>query len=175
MKLKLKEIDFEKLVYSLNNGIFGEECKMINYSYQGSEFEFQTPKVIIEKIIKENSKEYLLLKILGTEACRTFYSKISELEDTHNSVISKHNEWFNNSLPIGNVKSVFKGQTFLVKVPFKYSSPNIKIYKDSRLFNYYHLKEGMEIICLLGCNNLWINFDNNVSYHLILKEIMITK
>ena len=132
--------------------------------------------MLIEKIIKENNKEYLLLKILPTEACKTFCTKIFELENKHNIELNNHKDWFNKKIPISEVKSVFNEDCFIVKIPFNYSRPNVKIYdKDSKLFNYYHLKQGMEIICLLNVNNIWINFDNVPNYNLIVKEILITK
>jgi hypothetical protein len=180
MKYKLKDIEVQDIKYSinLNNGIINgnTNCKLVNISYCGETLEFQTPKVLVEKIIKQNNKEYLLLKILPTEACKTFCTKILSLENKHNTELHNHKEWFNRKLPISEVKSVFTEDCFIVKVPFNYSSPSIKIYdKESRLFNYYHLKTGMEVICLLNVNNIWINFDNTPSYNLTVKEILITK
>ena len=95
MKYKLKDVDFESkdILYSLNsnNGTINghSNCKLVNFTYLGEPMEFQTPKVLIEKIIKENNKEYLLLKMLPTEACRTFCKKILELENRHNLEFSK--------------------------------------------------------------------------------------
>jgi len=180
MKYKLKDIEVQDIKYSinLNNGIINgnTNCKLVNINYCGETLEFQTPKVLVEKIIKQNNKEYLLLKILPTEACKTFCTKILSLENKHNTELHNHKEWFNRKLPISEVKSVFTEDCFIVKVPFNYSSPSIKIYdKESRLFNYYHLKTGMEVICLLNVNNIWINFDNTPSYNLTVKEILITK
>jgi len=180
MKHKIKEIDFNRLnyIYSIdsNNGMGNTNCKLINFTYNGEELEFQTPKVIIEKLIKENNKEYLLLRIIGNQACKTFCTKILEMEEAHNNKLSVNTNWFNNKLQTNNIKSVFQNDCFIVKIPFKYSKPCIKIYTtDSNLFNYYHLKQGMEIICLLSSNNLWINFDNSVTYNLIVKEILVTK
>jgi hypothetical protein len=180
MKYKLKDIEVQDIKYSinLNNGIINgnTNCKLVNISYCGETLEFQTPKVLVEKIIKQNNKEYLLLKILPTEACKTFCTKILSLENKHNTELHNHKEWFNRKLPISEVKSVFTEDCFIVKVPFNYSSPSIKIYdKESRLFNYYNLKTGMEVICLLNINNIWINFDNTPSYNLTVKEILITK
>ena len=177
MKIKLKDIELDNINYKLNtnNGIgCSNSSKMINFTYLGNELEFQTPKVMIKKIIKENNKEYLLLKIIGTEACRLFYSKIIEMEQHHNKNLNK--KWFDSRLPINDIKTVFDDDCFMVKIPFKYSKPGINtFYTDGRLFNYYHLKEGMEIICLLTINNIWINFDNITSYNLTVKEILVTK
>jgi hypothetical protein len=177
MKYKLKDIDFindRNIKYSL--GLNNTNYKLINFTYLKESFEFQTPKVLIEKLIKENNKEYLLLKILPTEACKTFCKKILEFENKHNIELNKHKHWFNKNISISLIKSVFNEDCFIVKVPFKGTNPQIKIYdKDSNLFNYYLLKEGMEIICLLNFSNIWINFDNTPSYNLIIKEILITK
>lgn len=176
MKYKIKDLHFADLKYNYSlNGKFNN-CKLIRYTYNEEEIEFQTPKVIINDIIEKDNKHYLILKVLPTEACRTFYTKINELEENHNRVLCKHNEWFNSSLHRDSIKSNINGDLFTVKVPFKYSNPLTKLYdKDSNLFNYYHLKKGMEIICLLSTDNLWINFDNLVTYNLSTKEILVTK
>lgn len=183
MKFKLKDIDFNNMEYvyniNTNNGLGNSKLissKLINLTYMKDELEFQTPKVIIKKIVKENDKEYLFLQIIGNEGCKTFYSKIKELEENHNRELLKNKDWFNKNLEINNIKSIFKEDIFTVKIPFKYSKPIVKIYdKDSRLFNYYSLKPGMEVMCLLSCNNIWVNFDNTTTYNLIVKEILITK
>ena len=175
MKYKLKDVDFRKMKYSVVNGNnnISSDCKLINFAYNDNVFEFQTPKVILDQIVKENGKDYLLLKILPTEACKTFCSKILDFEKDMASKF--HLDWFNKRLPVDQFKSIFVDDTFRVKIPFKLDNPILKIYKDSRLFNYYNLKPGMELICFLSCNNVWINFDNVVSYNLNVKEIMITK
>ena len=102
------------------------------------------------------------------------------MEEKKNKVLRCNGKWFNKKLPIYPIRSVFtevlEDTCFTVKVPFKSTNPCIKIYDhDLKLFNYYHLKPGMEVICLISCNNLWINFDNLVTYNLILKEIRLTK
>jgi len=187
MKYKLKDINFDKTEYKYslnsNNGMGNTNCKLINFTYLSEDLEFQTPKVLIEKIVKENNKEYLILKIRNTEACKTFCTKILEMEEKHNKVLRCNNKWFNKKLPVYPIRSVFnklpevlEDICFTIKVPFKSSNPCIKIYDhDLNLFNYYHLQTGMEVICLISCNNLWINFDNLVTYNLILKEIRLTK
>ncbi len=162
MKHKIKELDINNLKYNKSEI---NDCTLVNFTYLGSELEFQTPKVLLEKIIQENGKEYLILKVLPTEACQTFFKGLKNLE-----------ECFTTLLKINKIRSVIRDNTFLVKIPFKYSKPTIKLYsKNGSLFNYYHLKEGMEIICLLSSSKLWINFDNIVSYNLSVKEILITK
>jgi hypothetical protein len=60
MKHKLTEIDFDKINYKLTEIDLGT---VINIKYNCDSLEFQTPKVVIQDIIKENQKEYLILKI----------------------------------------------------------------------------------------------------------------
>uniref|UniRef100_A0A6C0AZ71 Uncharacterized protein n=1 Tax=viral metagenome TaxID=1070528 RepID=A0A6C0AZ71_9ZZZZ len=158
MKFKLKELDFKQITFNktpLNNGT------VVNLKYNENSLEFQTPKLIIESLIKENEHEYLNLKIKGTEACKFFCSKILELES-----------FFSNSLK-NQIKTIFNEDNFIVKIPFKYSKPLVKVYKNDSLFNYYHLTKDLEIICLLELDKLWINNSNEPNYNLIVKEIMV--
>ena len=158
MKYKLKELNFNNISFNkveLNNGT------IINLKYVNESLEFQTPKIIINDLIKENGKEYLVLKIIGNQACKTFCSKINELET-----------YFSESLK-NPIRTIFNEDLFTVKIPFKNSNPLIKVYKDNSLFNYYHLSKDMEIICLLGIDKIWINNYNEPSYNLIVKEIMV--
>ena len=77
MKYKLTDISFDNLETSskeLNQGT------IINVTYLGQSLEFQTPKVIIQDIIREAGKEYFLLKINPNQACKKFVEKILELE-----------------------------------------------------------------------------------------------
>jgi hypothetical protein len=175
MKYKLKDLNLDLIEYKLvQSNSINNNCKLINFTYSGQELEFQSPRVIIEKITNENNKEFLTLKIMGNEACKSFCLKLFDLEKNINYKLNK--DWFNERIPKTDVKSVFKGDCFTVKVPFKYSKPLITTYSNNgNIVNYYHLKEGMEIICLLSINNIWINFDNSVSYYLNAKEIKITK
>ena len=178
MKYKIKDILLDNIDYKIivNNGIGNgnNNCKFVNFTYSGNEIEFQTPKVLIDTLIKEGDKEYMLLKIIGTEACKSFYSKICEIEKNHTKNLNKN--WFNKELPVNSIKTIFEEDCFKVKIPFRYSKPSINCYSaNGNLFNYYHLKEGMEIICLLTCGNIWINFDNVASYNLSIKEILVTK
>jgi hypothetical protein len=163
MKYKLKSIDTELLNYSsIPNKTFNSDSKLINVKYVDQELEFQTPRVIIDKIIKENNKEYLILKLLPNEASKTFYQKLLDIE----SNITKR---FN-----GSVVSIIDTNFIKVKIPFKYDKPLLNIFlSDDTLFNYYHLKVGMEVIILLSMNNLWINPDNTINYHLNVKEMII--
>ena len=78
MKFKLKDVIFKELTF---NKTSVENGTIVNLKYKDDSLEFQTPKVIINSLIKENGHEYLILKILGTQACKVFCSKIIELED----------------------------------------------------------------------------------------------
>ena len=158
MKYKLKELDFNNFVF---DKVDLNDNKIINIKYLNESLEFQTPKLIIESLIKENNHEYLLLKIIGNKACETFCSKIFELEEYFNKYIKN------------KIKSIFNEETFTVKIPFKSLNPQIKVYKDNKLFNYYHLTKGMEIICLVNLSKLWTNIKNETNYNLNVKEILI--
>ena len=156
MKYKIKEIDFDKLTFNEVKLVNGT---IVNIIYNNDILEFQTPKVIIDSVNFENN--YIILKILPTEACRLFCSKIFELEK---KIKKKY-----------PIDTVFKKDTFAIKIPFNYSKPTIKIIsKETNFFNYYHLKEGMEIICLLTCNKLWISESDECNYNLNAKEILVT-
>jgi hypothetical protein len=156
MKHKLTDINFENIKYSpkdLSNGT------IVNITYNSELLEFQSPKMCIQEILKDSDHEYLLLKIYGNQACQKFFLKILELEKS-----------------IGNnIVSLFQGDIFTVKVPFKYSKPMVDVYHDGSFFNYYHLSKGMEIICLLEFHKLWINEYKVVNYNLTIKEIMLLK
>ena len=159
MKYKLKNLNFNKdsnisfIETNLDNGT------IINLKYNNDTLEFQTPKVIIESLIKENNNEYFILKIVGNQACKTFCSKILEFEDFL-------------QIKYGlKLKTIFNEDVFTVIIPFKYSKPLVKVYKDDSLFNYYQLSKDMEIICLINIDKLWIN--NCIHYNLNVKEIMV--
>ena len=158
MKYKLKELDFNNFSF---DKVDLNDNKIINIKYLNESLEFQTPKLIIESLIKENNHEYLLLKINGNKACETFCSKIFKLEEFFNKYIKN------------KIKSIFNEETFTVKIPFKSLNPQIKVYKDNKLFNYYHLTKGMEIICLVNLSKLWTNIKNETNYNLNVKEILI--
>jgi hypothetical protein len=119
----------------------------------------------IEKIAK-----FIVLKILGTEACKIFCSKIFEIEQFFNETL-QNNDFF--SKKPSDIKPIFEEDLFTVKIPFKYSKPLVKVYKNDSLFNYYHLTKDLEIICLLELDKLWINTFNEPSYNLNVKEIMV--
>lgn len=160
MKYKIKEIDFDKLKFDEVNKLLNVNGTVVNISYLSESLEFQTPKVIIESL--ESTNGTIILKILPTEACNLFCSKIYELEK---NIKKKY-----------NIESIFTKDTFKIKVPFNYSKPTIKISsKETNFFNYYHLKKGMEIICLLTINKLWVNANGEPNYNLNVKEILITK
>ena len=147
MKYKITELDFNKLKYSskeLQNGTI--------YNLD-TPIEFQTPKMIIHEIIKESNHEYLLLELQQNEACRKFFLKIKELEQ---------------SIP-GNLHSLLNESIFKVKVKYSFSRPLVNVYSDNKPFNYYHLSKGMEIICLLEFHKIW----NYSHYNLTVKEILL--
>jgi len=160
MKYKLKELDFNEIIY---NKVTFPNGHLFNIKYKDYLLEFQTPKVFIEKLIKENDHEFIILRIIGTEACKKFCSKIFEFEQYCNDNLLNKNK----------LKSIFDEDTFIVKIPFKYSKPLTKVYKDDNLFNYYHLSKGMEIICLVTLDKLWVNSLHEPSYNLTVKEIMV--
>jgi len=162
--MKLESLDLDKLKYTENLIVNKKynNFKMINYTIDNFELEFQTPKVIIKEIIKEYNKEYLLLQFIHNQNSKSFYEKIIELEQAHRK-----------NLNVTGIKSLIHDDTFIVKIPIRYSKPCLKIIKDSELFNYYHLKPGMKIICKLNGNNIWFNEHSVPSYNLIVKEILI--
>ena len=147
MKYKLKDLKFDTIEYS--SSYVTNLGKVINMK---ESIEFQTPKVKIVDI----DDEYLTLKILPSEACRVFFLKIIEFEE-------KIKEEFK------DIVQLFDGDIFKVKIKNK----NFKIYLNGTLFNVYHLKRDMEIICLVSIYKLWINAYNIVSYNLKVDEIVI--
>jgi uncharacterized membrane protein len=132
---------------------------VFNVKYNNEYLEFQTPKMIIESLIKQNEKEYIVLKILGNVACKTFCTKVKSIE-----------EYFEKMF--GYVQSVFENEFVTIKVPIKFSKPMVKIHKNDMLFNYYHLAQGMEIICFVTIDKVWVT-ESGASYHLNVKEIMV--
>jgi len=158
MKYKIKEIDVLNISFAksqLNNGT------IVNVKYNNNSLEFQSPKMRIHSISNETG--FIVLKVNCTQACKTFYLKILEIE-------AHLNKKLENSMN----ESVFHENYVTVKVPFKNSNPLIKVFKDESLFNYFHLSTDMEIICMLSIDKVWINNFNEANYHLIVKEIMVT-
>ena len=158
MKFKVKDLEVSKLSFQKNVLGSGE---IINIKYNNETLELQTPKIIIDSLIKENDHEYLVLRILPTQACKTFCSKLMEIE-----------EFFNSKLE-NPIKTIFNDHTFTVKIPFKYSKPLVTIYKEDRLFNYYNLTKNTEVMCLLTLDKIWINQYKEPNYNLTVKELMI--
>jgi hypothetical protein len=147
MKYKLKDLKFDTIEYTSSH--VSNLGKVINMK---ESIEFQTPKVKIVNI----DDEYLTLKILPSEACRIFFLKIMEFEE-------KIKQEFK------DIVQLFDGDVFKVKIKNK----NFKIYLNGTLFNVYHLKKDMEIICLVSICKLWINAYNIASYHLKVDEMVI--
>ena len=157
MKSKIKEIDCKDISFStveLSNGT------LRNIKYKNEMLEFQTPRMTIDSLCKENDKEYLILKIIGTQACKTFCLKLLEIEKYFSEMVKS------------KITSVFNEDHIRVKIPFKYSRPLVKVYKNESLFNYYHICKDMEIISLVTIDKIWIHEDNAV-YNLNVKEIMV--
>jgi hypothetical protein len=152
MKYKLINTDFSNLKF--NKGIENSLGKLINITYLNESFEFQTPKMTIHKIIKENGKEYIIFKIVN----KSFQNKILELEKYLAGYLKK------------TTVSILNDLFIKLKVQIKYSKPIITIIYNNELFNYYHLVPGMEVICLVTLNTLWIN--DSINYNLTIKEIL---
>ncbi len=144
--MKIKNINFNNLKYSIAFEKNGN--KLFNVKYSSEILQFQTPKVLI----KEIDKEYLTLELKNTGACKSFYEFVINLETTY-----------------PNIKSIFDGNLFKVKVQHF-----INIYSNGRLFNFYDLKQGMEIICLLEYSKLWVNNYLIANYIFNVKEISVT-
>ena len=158
MKYKLKDISLEKVSFNksqLETGV------IYNLNYNDNSLEFQSPKMIIDSIYKENQNQFILLRVLPTEACKSFYLKIKEIE-------TFFEQTFKNP-----VKSVFHNDFLKLKIPFKFDKPLPKIYKSCSLFNYYNLSPGMEVICMVGIDKVWVNNFDEPSYQLNVKEILI--
>ena len=162
MKYKLKDIEFDNFKFDKVNL---NDNKIININYNENSLEFQTPKIIIENLIKENDHEYISCRIIGNKASETFCSKMLLMESFFNEKLNKYN--------CLDIKSIFNEDCFIVKIPFKYSRPQINVYKDNKLFNYYHLTKGMTIICLVNISKIWINYKNESNYNINVKEIMV--
>ena len=145
MKYKLKELTFESLtgnIHEMDNG------KIYNLT---ESIEFQTPRV---KIVAINN-DYLTLKILPSEACRIFFNKIHEFQESLKKMFNLE------------VDDLFENETFKVKIKNK----TFKIYLNGNLFNIYHLKENMDIICLVSISRLWIT--DSIRFNLKVDEMVI--
>jgi hypothetical protein len=154
MKFKLKDINFENLQLVSKKL---DLCKITNVRYQNESIEFQTPKVIINENETEN---FISLKIMGNESCKKFFCKIQELQS---NIVKKLD---------GPVNTIFTDDSFVVKV--KKQKPRV-CDSNGDLFNYYHLKQGMEIICLVSFETVWTNQNNENTFNLNVKEIMLLK
>jgi hypothetical protein len=150
MKFKLKELAFEdNLKFNEHQSNFG---KILNLE---ENIEFQTPTVKIINI----DDEYITLQILPSEACKIFYSKIHEFEE-------KLKKQFNKEIENLFIKDLFK---------VKIKNNSFKIFYEGSQFNLYHLRENMNIICLVNISKLWINLYDVVNYTLNVNEILVKK
>jgi hypothetical protein len=159
MKYKIKELDTDTTLFTFDKVQF-QNNSIINVKYKQDTLEFQSPKMCVQSVIKEFDKEYFSLQLASTRAHEIFCSKVYEIED----VFSKK---------FGTIRSAVSGEQVIVKIPCKNGKPFVKVYKENKLFNYYHITQGMEIMCLLGINKLWVNSNQDVYYNLIVKEINI--
>jgi hypothetical protein len=160
MKYKIKELDTNPNLFTFDKIPF-QGNTIIHVKYKHELLEFQSPKMCIESVIKENDKEYFLLQLASTRAHEIFCSKVYQIEDVF-------------SQKFGNTRSAITGKHSIVKIPCKNGKPLVKVYKDGSLFNYYHITQGMEIMCLIEINKLWIKSDEKtVYYNLNVKEISI--
>ena len=145
MKYKLKELTFEKISYNTHETGNG---KIINLT---ESIEFQTPWVKIIDI----DENFLTLKILPSEACRIFFNKIHEFQEILKKMFNLE------------VEDLFENENFKVKIKNK----TFKIYLNGNLFNFYHLKKGMDIICLVSISRLWIT--DSIRFNLKVDEMVI--
>jgi len=151
--MRIKLIDFDNLKFT--KGIENSLGKLVNITYLNDQFEFQTPKMVIREIIQEYGKEYIILEFNNS----LFKNKILELEKSLEKYSKKQ------------IGSILSDKFVKLKVHMKYLKPIIKIVYNNELFNYYHLKPGMEVICLVTLNTLWISGEVS-NYNLIIKEIL---
>ena len=150
MKVKLKEVKFDTIKYTEHKTPVGI---VINLE---PTFDFQTPTVEIVEI----TTEYLTLKLLPSVACSIFYNKIHEFENVIGKKIE--NEY---------ITCLFMDDQFKVKI----KENNFKVFFESKQFNFYHLKPGMHIICLVSILKLWKNIYSVLNYNLKVNEILIKK
>ena len=148
MKISLKEICFDNLKFT--------KCVTdLGTIYNLNEIlQFQTPYVKIVEI----DNDYIYLQLLPTKACQLFYTKMCEFE-------SKIKEQFKKE-----INCLFENTLFKVKIK---NNKNFKIYFENSLFNFYHLKPGMETIILVSINKLWDN--GIINYHFSLNEMVLKK
>jgi hypothetical protein len=140
--MKLKEIDLRNFTFVKS---IQSQGTLTNVKYDGEILTFQTPKILVHRVVMENNKKYLFLKLLPTQASEMFKSKISEIE----SRFSLH--------------SNFNEDILKVKINDK-----TRLYTNT-LVNMSLLKEGDIVICLVSFEKIW----NNEFYYLVVKEIKV--
>ena len=157
MKSKLSLIDFNNLKF--DSGTNFNQGTLINFNYNETILEFQSPKVTIDSI--EDNFFYLAIK--PNEACKKFYDKIVSFQDF---LKKKYHV---------SVQSPFDGTIFKVKIPFKNGNPQVRVYSnEDKLFNYYHLTKGDQVICLMSICKLW-KANEQINFNLNIKEVMLLK
>ena len=159
MKYKIKELEIEDALFTFDKIPF-QGNTILHVKYKHDTLEFQSPKMCVGSVIKENNKEYFLLRLASTKAHQIFCSKVYDIEKVF-------------SRKFGNIRSAIDTENVIVKIPCKNGNPLVKVYKENKLFNYYHITQGMEIMCLIGINKLWMNSNKEVYYNLIVKEINV--
>ena len=161
VRINITTFDFITVKFNLGNS--NEYGKLMNIN---EPLLFQTPTLVIESVVIETNlngleKWYIIVKLRNTKACETFSTKIKELE----KCLKRTQRLQINEL-------IQSDQTFKLKVPFKNGNPQIKIYDtNNQLFNYFHLKSGMEIKAMVEFSKIWIN--SIINYNLTISEIKV--
>ena len=108
--MKLKELVFDNIKF-VNKDLVGGT--IININYLDEPFEFQIPKGTIEFI--ENDQ--LILNISN----KSFFEKINFLEKSFSNRFNKY------------IQSVVDNNNVKLKLPFKFSKPEFKVFFENRL------------------------------------------
>jgi len=144
--MKVKDLEFNNLDHTVHETSYG---KIINLK---ESYEFQTPSIVINSIDEDS----LNVHILPNEASKIFFNKMNLFEE---KLIDKF------KYP---VDALFNGINFKVKL-----SKTKKVYLNGELFNFYHLKPLMKIICLVSIDKLWISQYSVLHYNLKVNEIVV--
>jgi hypothetical protein len=145
--MKLKELELKQINFVKSDKA---NFTIVNVSYQNEPFVFQCPKCKIEFI--EN--DLLIVEIKNV----TFLSLLRSIENFLEQRFK---------LPVNSLI-----ENNLVKFKLKVSKslrPEFKIINNGSLFNFHNLSAGMEIICLVSLEKLWIT--ESINYSLTVKEI----
>jgi hypothetical protein len=146
--MKLKELILNQIKFvskDLPNGT------IVNVKYLDEPFQFQLPKGSIEYI----GNEHLTLNINNN----LFFGLIGSLEDYMSTRFNRP------------IESIISENFVQLKLPFRNSRPEFKVLLDNRLFNYHNLISGMEVICIVSLDKLWIT--DKINYTLTIKDILL--